>query len=340
MNLCCKDRLFELFLAVSAYIVLSPLLVGIMVCVRLSIGKGVFFKQIRPGLLGKPFAIYKFRTMTNQCDEHGRLLPDSERLTKFGRFLRAASLDELPELFNILKGDMSIVGPRPLLMQYLDRYTPEQARRHEVKPGLTGWAQVNGRNAICWKDKFKLDVWYVDNRSFALNCRIIAMTLKKVLGREGISSDGEATMAEFMGESKGDKRSGAHEPTDRFSGWKVPEIKEGELTQYNWVVQNKNNLKLGYKTDIGAFTYINAKYGVIIEDEVQIGSHCSIYSISTIDRKTGPVVLRKNCRIGTHSTIMPGVTIGENAVVGAHSFVNRDVPANTTVVGVPAKVIK
>jgi len=170
---------------------------------RFSIGKGIFFCQERPGLRGKPFKIYKFRTMTNSRDTQGRLLPDEKRLTPFGQFLRSASLDELPELFNVLKGEMSMVGPRPLLMQYLGRYTPEQKRRHEVKPGITGWAQINGRNAITWEEKFKLDVWYVDHQSLWLDLKIIALTILKVLKREGIRHPGQATMEEFMGSSRG-----------------------------------------------------------------------------------------------------------------------------------------
>jgi len=162
-------------------------------------GSPSLFKQTRPGLNAKPFNIYKFRTMTNARGKKGYLLPEAERLTRFGKWLRSTSLDELPELWNVLKGDMSLVGPRPLLMQYLDRYTPEQARRHEVKPGITGWAQVNGRNAITWEEKFALDVWYVDNCSFLLDLKIILLTIIKVIKRQGISADGEATMPEFMG---------------------------------------------------------------------------------------------------------------------------------------------
>lgn len=190
-------RIFDLFLTLPAFFLLSPLmlLTAFLICIKL--GSPVFFRQIRPGLLGKPFTIYKFRTMRNACDKNGSLLPDSERLTRFGRFLRSSSLDELPELYNIIKGDMSLVGPRPLLMQYLDRYTPQQARRHEVLPGLTGWAQVNGRNAVTWEEKFRLDVWYVDNQSLLLDMKIIFMTIAKVIKREGISHPGKATMEEF-----------------------------------------------------------------------------------------------------------------------------------------------
>jgi len=194
-----KKRLFDLTVAVPSVIILSPLLVFIGFLVRLKIGSPVLFKQVRPGLYGRPFTIYKFRTMTDKRDGNGNLLPDGERLTSLGRFLRGTSMDELPELFNVVKGDMSIVGPRPLLMQYLDRYTPEQARRHEVRPGITGWAQVNGRNAISWEDKFKLDVWYVDHVSLWLDLKIVAMTLWKVLKREGISQPGCSTAAEFKG---------------------------------------------------------------------------------------------------------------------------------------------
>jgi lipopolysaccharide/colanic/teichoic acid biosynthesis glycosyltransferase len=180
-------------------ILISPLLGLIGVLVWISMGRPVFFRQLRPGLHGKPFGLLKFRTMTEDRDAKDGWLPDEKRLTRIGRFLRSASLDELPELFNVLKGDMSLVGPRPLLMQYLHRYTPDQARRHEVKQGLTGWAQVNGRNAITWEEKFKLDVWYVDHQSLWLDLKIIGMTVLKVIRREGISEEGHATAEEFMG---------------------------------------------------------------------------------------------------------------------------------------------
>ena len=190
-------HLFDLAIAVPSMIILLPVFILIGFFVRMKIGSPVLFRQLRPGLHGKPFTIYKFRTMTNKRDGGGNLLPDSERLIRLGRFLRMTSLDELPEFFNVIKGDMSIVGPRPLLMQYLDRYTPEQARRHEDNPGLTGWAQVHGRNAISWEDKFRMDVWYVDNWSLKLDLKIIGMTIWSVLKREGISAEGEATMPEF-----------------------------------------------------------------------------------------------------------------------------------------------
>jgi len=198
--------LFDLALTIPALILLSPILLIVALIVRFKLGSPILFKQMRPGLHAKPFALYKFRTMTDKRGGDGQLLPDAERLTRFGRFLRASSLDELPELFNVLKGDMSLVGPRPLLMQYLPRYTPVQARRHEAKPGITGWAQVNGRNAITWEEKFKLDVWYVDNWSLWLDIKIIAMTVWKILKREGISQPGQATMAEFKGCSKEHKQ--------------------------------------------------------------------------------------------------------------------------------------
>ena len=194
-----SKRALDLILAIPALIVLSPLLAILFLLVAVLLGSPVLFRQQRPGLHGRPFSLLKFRTMSNARDSRGTMLPDAQRLTAFGRFLRAVSLDELPELFNVLKGDMSLVGPRPLLMQYLDRYTPEQARRHEVRPGITGWAQVNGRNAITWEEKFKLDVWYVDNWSLWLDIKIIAMTIWKIIKREGINQPGEATMREFMG---------------------------------------------------------------------------------------------------------------------------------------------
>lgn len=192
-------RLIDFTVALVALIVASPVLLICALLIRLFIGKPVLFKQTRPGLNANPFDMVKFRTMTNERDEHGNLLPDEKRLTRLGKFLRSTSLDELPELWNVLNGDMSLVGPRPLLMEYLDLYTDEQARRHEARPGITGWAQVNGRNAISWEQKFKLDVWYVDNQSTWLDIKIIFMTAKKVLVREGISASGEATMSKFKG---------------------------------------------------------------------------------------------------------------------------------------------
>ena len=199
MNNNFMKRLVDILIAVPSIILLTPIFVLIGVFARVKIGSPVLFRQVRPGLHGKPFILYKFRTMTNARDEDGNLLPDEKRLTPFGRLLRKYSLDEVPEFFNVFKGDMSLVGPRPLLMQYLDRYTPEQARRHEVKPGITGWAQVNGRNALSWEEKFNLDVWYVDNWSFRLDLKILLMTMAKVLRREGISQPGHATMEEFLG---------------------------------------------------------------------------------------------------------------------------------------------
>ncbi|MFA4915068.1 MAG: sugar transferase [Syntrophales bacterium] len=192
-------RAFDLILTIPALIILLPFLVIIAVLIKIQLESSVFFRQKRPGWHGKPLWLLKFRTMTDSHDANGALLPDGERLTRLGRFLRKASLDELPELLNVIKGDMSLVGPRPLLMQYLDRYTPEQARRHNVKPGITGWAQVNGRNAISWEEKFKLDVWYVDNQSFWLDIKIIVLTIWKILNQENINQPGQATAEEFRG---------------------------------------------------------------------------------------------------------------------------------------------
>jgi lipopolysaccharide/colanic/teichoic acid biosynthesis glycosyltransferase len=194
-------RLFDVVVSLVLLVVLSPVMLTVAIVVRLGLGRPVLFKQQRPGLRDRPFTLLKFRTMSRHGDSHGRLLPDAQRLTKLGRFLRSTSLDELPELFNVLKGDMSLVGPRPLLTKYLPLYTAEQLRRHEVRPGITGWAQVNGRNAITWERKFELDVWYVDHRSFLLDLKILAITALKIVKREGISQQGEATAAEFLGTS-------------------------------------------------------------------------------------------------------------------------------------------
>lgn len=192
-------RLIDLIFSFLALLVLFPI-VGIVAWkIRKNLGSPVLFKQVRPGKDGKPFEMVKFRTMRDAVDANGNPLPDSERLTPFGNWLRSTSLDELPELWNVLKGDMSLVGPRPLLMEYLSLYNSEQYRRHEVRPGVTGWAQVNGRNAISWEEKFKLDVWYVNNQSFWLDIKILWLTVKKVLVRDGISAEGEATMSKFTG---------------------------------------------------------------------------------------------------------------------------------------------
>jgi lipopolysaccharide/colanic/teichoic acid biosynthesis glycosyltransferase len=198
-----RKRAFDLLLTVPGVLVISPLLACLAILVRLRLGSPILFRQIRPGYRARPFPLYKFRTMTDARDADGRLLPDAQRLTRFGRALRSFSLDDLPNLINVLRGEMSLAGPRPLLMEYLDRYTPEQARRHEVLPGITGWAQVNGRNDLSWDDKFRLDVWYVDHWSLKLDVRILALTAWKVLRREGISQPGFATAQEFRGPEKG-----------------------------------------------------------------------------------------------------------------------------------------
>jgi lipopolysaccharide/colanic/teichoic acid biosynthesis glycosyltransferase len=194
-----NNRFFDLTISFIALLLLFPLLAVIALQVRRKMGAPVLFRQTRPGLHGKPFEMLKFRTMCDARDAGGMPLPDSERLTAFGRWLRATSLDELPELWNVLRGEMSLVGPRPLLMEYLPLYSPEQARRHDVRPGITGWAQVNGRNAISWEEKFKLDVWYVDHQSLWSDLKILFLTVKNVIARQGISADGEATMPKFSG---------------------------------------------------------------------------------------------------------------------------------------------
>ena len=192
-------RLYDLFFIFLCFPLLVPVYIYVILMLRMKLGSPVFFTQSRPGLNGKVFNMYKFRTMTNECSTDGNLLSDEARLTKFGRFLRSTSLDELPSLWNVLKGDMSLVGPRPLLVEYLPLYSEKQSRRHEVKPGITGWAQVNGRNAISWDEKFDLDVWYVDNQSFWLDINILFLTIKKVFKREGVSAEGEATVKYFKG---------------------------------------------------------------------------------------------------------------------------------------------
>jgi lipopolysaccharide/colanic/teichoic acid biosynthesis glycosyltransferase len=195
-------RLFDISVSFTCLLMLTLPLLVLGCLIRLKLGSPVFFTQVRPGLSGKPFRMFKFRSMTDERSLDGDLLPDAERLTSFGALLRSTSLDELPELWNVLKGEMSLVGPRPLLVEYLPLYSPEQARRHDARPGITGWAQVNGRNAICWEDKFALDVWYVENQSLWLDIKILWLTVCKVLVRDGISAVGEATTSKFTGVEK------------------------------------------------------------------------------------------------------------------------------------------
>ena len=195
-------RLIDICLSLIAFLLLSPVIICVAVLVRFKLGSPMLFRQTRPGLHGKPFKMMKFRTMLDAVDSQGNPLPDEVRLTDFGKFLRSTSLDELPELWNVLKGDMSLVGPRPLLMEYLPLYSADQARRHEVRPGVTGWAQINGRNAISWEQKFELDTWYVDNQSLWLDIKILFLTVWKVVHRDGISAAGEATMTRFTGTKK------------------------------------------------------------------------------------------------------------------------------------------
>jgi sugar transferase EpsL len=199
-------RCLDLAMAVALSLLLLPVLLTIAALVRIKIGSPVLFRQRRAGYHGRPFTLYKFRSMTEACDRHGRLLPDYQRMTPLGKWMRSLSLDELPQLWNVLRGELSFVGPRPLLLEYLDRYTPEQARRHEVLPGISGWAQVNGRNAISWEERFALDVWYVDHWSLGLDVAILGRTIGKVVGREGICSNSHATMAPFEGSRMSDSR--------------------------------------------------------------------------------------------------------------------------------------
>jgi lipopolysaccharide/colanic/teichoic acid biosynthesis glycosyltransferase len=199
-------RAFDILVSAGVLLVFSLPIVILMILVRVKLGSPIFFRQDRPGLGGKTFRMVKFRTMTDARHPDGTLKPDAERLTRFGRLLRSTSLDELPELWNVLKGDMSLVGPRPLLVQYLARYSARQARRHEVRPGVTGWAQVNGRNAVAWDERFEMDVWYVENWSFGLDLKILVMTVAAVFRRSGVSAEGHATMPEFMGSESSEAR--------------------------------------------------------------------------------------------------------------------------------------
>ena len=192
-------RLFDFLVAFFSLFIFTPFFILLFLMIRMNLGEPIFFKQLRPGKKGIPFVMYKFRTMRDVFDKNGLVLNDEDRLTNFGKFLRSTSLDELPELWNVVKGDMSLVGPRPLLMEYLPLYSTEQSRRHEVLPGITGWAQINGRNSISWEEKFKLDVWYVDNHSFFLDLKILILTIKKIFIREGINAEGVATMNKFTG---------------------------------------------------------------------------------------------------------------------------------------------
>jgi len=201
-NIPLSKRIFDLALTIPGLILISPVLAVVALLVLIFHGRPILFRQVRPGYCAHPFAVWKFRTMTNARDAQGQLLSDASRLTRLGQFLRSTSLDELPELLNVMRGEMSLVGPRPLLQQYLERYSPEQARRHDVLPGVTGWAQINGRNAISWDDKFRLDVWYADHWSLGLDVKILLTTIWKVLKREGISQEGYATSEEFWGEAE------------------------------------------------------------------------------------------------------------------------------------------
>jgi sugar transferase EpsL len=199
-------RVFDFLVALILLVLCSPVLLILVIMVKFKLGSPIFFKQLRPGLYGKPFYFYKFRTMSNAKDEQGNLLSDAERLNDYGKFLRRYSLDELPQLFNVIRGDLSLVGPRPLLMEYIPLYNKEQARRHEVKPGITGWAQINGRNAISWDERFKLDVWYVDNHSFWLDIKILFLTVLKVIKGSGVTTNSGNTMSLFIGNKEKDKK--------------------------------------------------------------------------------------------------------------------------------------
>ncbi len=404
-------RIFDVVVAVAALFVLAPLLAILAVAVRILLGSPVLFRQQRPGKDGRLFTLYKFRTMKDLRDEAGRLLPDAQRLTPFGRWLRSTSLDELPELFNVLRGEMSLVGPRPLLVQYLERYSPEQARRHEVRPGLTGWAQVHGRNALPWPERLRLDVWYVDHLSFGLDCRILALTVVGVLRRQGISAPDHATMPEFQGEGAMQESSattfdrdkivvigaGGHAKvviaTLRAAGVEIGGIVDddprlhgrqlcgipisGAVSELenmpgqrailaigdNGVRQSlARKLDLEWETVVHPRAYVDPMAtigpgtvvcaGAVVQAEAQIGPHAIINTGATVDHDSiigafahvapgvnlgGSVTVGDGAFLGIGSRVIPGVRIGERAIVGAGAVVLRDVPADTTVVGVPAR---
>lgn len=345
-------RLFDIVASGCALILLAPVIAVVAWQVRCRLGSPVLFRQVRPGLKGKPFEMIKFRTMRDAVDEAGNPLPDSERMTPFGSFLRFSSLDELPELWNVLKGDMSLVGPRPLLMEYLPLYSPEQYRRHELRPGITGWAQINGRNALSWEDKFKLDVWYVDNQSFWLDLKIIFLTVKKVLARDGINAEGCVTAHAFRGSDM---------------SYKIYDSAK---------IINREKLSIGNNSQIDDFVFLNAGEKAVIGDFVHIASFCSVigggefymddfsglsagcrvvtgsddFSGGGMTNPTVPpdytnvrkskVHIGRHAIIGTNVTILPGVTIGEGAAVGAGAVVRKDLEPWTIYAGFDCRPIK
>ncbi|MCA1012708.1 NeuD/PglB/VioB family sugar acetyltransferase [Halobacillus halophilus] len=405
-------RILDLLIAGFLTALFFPLMCFLYVLVKIKLGDPVIFTQERPGLKGHLFKIYKFRTMTNERDAQGRLLPDDKRLTRLGKTMRAWSLDEIPQFFNVLKGDLSLVGPRPLLKDYLSIYNEEQARRHEVKPGITGWAQVNGRNALTWEDKFKADLWYVENRSTCLDLFILAMTISNLFKRKGVNHRGTATMPVFekkkvviigAGAQGGEiletinllnQKDGIYEVVgfvddntslhgSRYRGVPVlgpvnilvspeynntnvicsignPSVKKEVLQKleerpvplrYLSIIHPAS--VIAQDTSVGRGTYVAPNvvlsnnvstgdhvlinYGCTVGHDSLIGDYCSIYPGTNV---SGEVHIHEGAEIGCGSSIVPGLSIGAWTVIGAGAAVINSIPAHTTSVGVPAKVIK
>ena len=332
-------RLLDVSLSFLGLLILLPIILVVSFLVARNLGRPILFSQIRPGLNGKPFKMYKFRTMKNAFDQNGNSLPDSERMTSFGTFLRSSSLDELPGLVNVLKGDMSLVGPRPLLVEYLPLYSPVQSRRHLVRPGITGWAQVNGRNAISWDQKFEYDVWYVDNHSFWLDLKIIILTVKKVFAREGISANGEVTMSKFAGGTSSSKKiailgAGGHAKvvadTAEMCGWNHVEIFDDQWPAINllrhWpVVGNTSTL----------FERLNEYEGVIVaigDNEIRrqkmmdlVNSGASIVNLihpaASISRYA---ILGIGIVAFAGVVVHPGANIGDGAILNTACSIDHD----------------
>lgn len=323
-------RFFDIVVSFVALVVLSPVILFVAWKVRRHLGSPVLFRQVRPGLHNKPFEMLKFRTMRDALDKSGNPLPDNQRMTGFGSFLRSSSLDELPGLWNVLKGEMSLVGPRPLLMEYLPLYSPEQARRHDVKPGITGWAQVNGRNAISWEQKFQYDIWYVENQSFWLDVKILALTLKKVFIREGISAEGEVTMSKFLGDKPARKLAilgaGGHArvvaDTAECCGWGTIEFFDDgwpsvQLTGH-WPVVGDTQVLLsrlqefsGLVVAIGNNEARHAKIDMLISSGAPLET--LIHPSATISRYA---------KLGAGVVAFAGVVVNAGVTVGAGSILN------------------
>ncbi len=314
------------FAALVALILLWPLMAVVAILVRIKLGSPVLFKQVRPGRDGKLFTLIKFRTMRNAVDASGRVLPDDQRLPKFGKMLRSTSLDELPEIFNILKGEMSWVGPRPLLVQYLDRYTPEQARRHEVLPGLTGWAQVNGRNALGWEEKFALDVWYVDHRNLALDVKIAFMTVAAIFNRKGITMEGSATAEEFQGSGNVKEQiyiigAGGHAKVV-LSTLRAAGLQAAGFLEESAARKGESIMDCKILGQVKTFSGKGLKAVIAIGDNAARERIAKNYEFDWISVVHPSVVVDPTAQIGPGSVVFAGVVVQPLAKVGAHTILN------------------